>query len=68
MMGQEVQTAEIPSVEDAVRVRGFEPPRAFAHRDLNPARLPSFATPAWCLRGLRNGGWAARDSNPEPFD
>ena len=29
-----------------VRVRGFEPPRAFAHRDLNPARLPSFATPA----------------------
>ena len=29
-----------------VRVRGFEPPRAFAHRDLNPARMPSFATPA----------------------
>ena len=29
-----------------VRVRGFEPPRPFGHRDLNPARIPSFATPA----------------------
>ena len=43
-----------------VRVRGFEPPRALAHRDLNPARLPSFATPACCGRDdPRN-----RSSNP----
>jgi hypothetical protein len=33
--------------EAVVRVRGFEPPRPFGHRDLNPARLPSFATPAY---------------------
>src|SRR3954453_12338295 len=30
-----------------VRAEGLEPPRAEAHQDLNLARLPNSATPAW---------------------
>jgi hypothetical protein len=38
-----------------VRVRGFEPPWAYAHTDLNRARLPDSATPACCDRSSRFG-------------
>ncbi len=31
---------QLPPVRRRVRARGLEPPRAEAHRDLNPARLP----------------------------
>lgn len=34
------QTALHPVFQDLVRMRGFEPPRACAHGDLNAARLP----------------------------
>jgi hypothetical protein len=34
-------------VAAGVRAEGLEPPRAEAHQDLNLARLPNSATPAW---------------------
>ena len=40
-------------VAKRVRAEGLEPPRAEAHQDLNLARLPNSATPAWpAPRGL----------------
>ncbi len=33
-----------------MRAEGLEPPRAEAHQDLNLARLPNSATPAWLAR------------------
>jgi hypothetical protein len=35
------------SVASAMRAEGLEPPRSFDHQDLNLARLPNSATPAW---------------------
>lgn len=35
---------------ETMRAEGFEPPRAEAHQDLNLARLPNSATPAWLPR------------------
>ena len=35
------------NVESMVRAEGLEPPRSFDHQDLNLARLPNSATPAW---------------------
>jgi hypothetical protein len=40
-MAEPALAAAVPSaVTGTVRARGLEPPRAEAHRDLNPARLP----------------------------
>ena len=39
--------ATAPRESILVRAEGFEPPRAEAHQDLNLARLPDSATPAW---------------------
>jgi site-specific DNA recombinase len=41
-------------LEAMVRAEGFEPPRAEAHQDLNLARLPNSATPAWPPRSGLN--------------
>jgi hypothetical protein len=38
-----------------VRARGLEPPRAFAHRVLNPARIPVPPHPLACSRIERTG-------------
>ena len=63
-----------------VRTEGLEPPRAFAHQDLNLARLPFPPRPhvptigcaivAWRdeAPGMGAVGWVARESNPEPTD
>ncbi len=37
-----------------MRAEGLEPPRAEAHQDLNLARLPNSATPAWLARSGLN--------------
>jgi hypothetical protein len=42
-----------------MRAEGLEPPRAEAHQDLNLARLPNSATPAWL-------GLAALNERPMP--
>ena len=47
-------------VNKAVRARGLEPPRAEAHRDLNPARLPVPPRPR-CFKN-RGGVRAAYDA------
>jgi hypothetical protein len=43
------------SLERVMRVRGLEPPRALAHRDLNPARMPVPPHPLACSRIERTG-------------
>src|SRR3954462_10326025 len=47
----------------AMRAEGLEPPRSFDHQDLNLARLPNSATPAWLGRSTLN----ARPTAPRRF-
>ena len=46
-----------------VRARGLEPPRALAHRVLNPARLPVPPHPRWFKD--RAAGYPRRMATPE---
>ena len=50
-----------------VRKGGFEPPRAFAHRLLRPARLPDSATSAQRQR-VKHGGRDRPAASPTPHD
>jgi len=47
-----------------MRARGLEPPRALAHRVLNPARLPVPPHPLACSR-IEPSGYSRRMATPE---
>ena len=51
-----------------MRARGLEPPRAEAHRDLNPARLPVPPRPRGYKDRARGYGDLVSDSDPSFVD